>query len=65
MSAGILYWTWFQYHRVHHFFPFDDADCIIRIMDYAESKGLRIAAAVVAKAAYNETRPHLHGGKAF
>ena len=41
------------------------ADTIIRIMDYAEAKGLRVAEALVVKAAYNETRPHLHGGKAF
>lgn len=39
------------------------ADCIIRIMDYGVGKNLRIAEALVAKMAYNETRPHKHGKK--
>lgn len=37
------------------------ADCIIRILDYEGWKGLRLAEAVLAKMAYNKTRPHLHG----
>lgn len=41
------------------------ADVVIRIMDYAEAKGFRVAEAIVAKAAYNKTRPFRHGGKAF
>lgn len=41
------------------------ADCIIRIMDRAYARKLRIAEAVVAKMAMNRTRPHMHGGKAF
>lgn len=41
------------------------ADVIIRIMDYAEARGLRIAKAIEAKIAYNVNRPHKHGGKAF
>lgn len=41
------------------------ADVIIRIMDMAPGRGWRIAEAVVAKMAYNRTRPHKHGGKAF
>lgn len=41
------------------------ADAVIRIMDYAEYRGLRLAEAVEAKVAYNETRPHKHGGKRF
>lgn len=41
------------------------ADCIIRIMDYAEYRGLRVAQAVEAKARYNEARPFKHGGKRF
>jgi NTP pyrophosphatase (non-canonical NTP hydrolase) len=39
------------------------ADCIIRIMDMAQMRGYRVAEALVAKAAYNKTRPYRHGGK--
>ena len=41
------------------------ADVIIRIMDYAQHKGLNVAGAIVAKAAYNDDRPYKHGGKRF
>ncbi len=41
------------------------ADTIIRIMDYAAAKKLRVAEAIVAKARFNETRPMRHGGKTF
>lgn len=41
------------------------ADVIIRIMDHAAAKGHRVAEAIVAKMAFNTTRPHRHGGKAF
>lgn len=37
------------------------ADCIIRIMDTANARGWRVAEAIVAKMAYNETREHKHG----
>jgi len=37
------------------------ADCIIRIMDTAANKGIRLAEAIVAKTRYNVTRPHKHG----
>lgn len=37
------------------------ADCIIRILDAAHTRGWRVAEAIVAKMAYNETRPHKHG----
>ena len=40
------------------------ADCMIRIMDYAERFSLPLEQAIVAKMAYNATRPHKHG-KAF
>jgi NTP pyrophosphatase (non-canonical NTP hydrolase) len=40
------------------------ADLIIRVMDYAEAKQLRIPEAMLAKAAFNKTRPYKHG-KAF
>lgn len=41
------------------------ADTIIRIMDYSASEKLNVAGAVVAKLAFNKTRPHKHGGKKF
>ncbi len=41
------------------------ADAIIRIMDFGEARGYRIAEAVEAKIVYNATRPHKHGGNAF
>ena len=41
------------------------ADAVIRIMDYGEARGLRIAQALMAKATYNLDRPRMHGGKAF
>lgn len=41
------------------------ADAIIRIMDHAKRKNLRVGAAIVAKIAFNFTRPHKHGGKKF
>ena len=39
------------------------ADVIIRILDYAEHHSFEIEKALVAKMAYNTTRPHRHGGK--
>lgn len=41
------------------------ADVVIRIMDYACSKGYDVAEAVIAKMAFNEGREHMHGGKKF
>lgn len=41
------------------------ADTIIRIMDFAEARGHRVAEAIVAKAAMNMTRERMHGGKKF
>lgn len=41
------------------------ADVLIRVFDYAESRGFRLAEAVVAKAAMNRGRAFKHGGKAF
>ena len=37
------------------------ADAVLRIMDLAEGRGWRVAEALVAKMAYNETRERLHG----
>lgn len=37
------------------------ADCIIRIMDFAAQKELRLAEAIQRKCEYNRTRPHKHG----
>lgn len=39
------------------------ADAIIRILDFAAARNLRVAEAMIAKAAYNQTRSHRHGGK--
>lgn len=41
------------------------ADVIIRIMDFAQAKQHRVAQAVMAKIAFNRTRPYMHGGKKF
>lgn len=40
-------------------------DVILRILDYAELRGLRLAEAMVAKHEFNKTRPYRHGGKRF
>lgn len=37
------------------------ADVIIRIMDFAHAREWRVAEAVIAKMAYNKTRPWRHG----
>ena len=39
------------------------ADVVIRLLDYAGGKNLNIEGALLAKMAYNEKRPHRHGGK--
>jgi NTP pyrophosphatase (non-canonical NTP hydrolase) len=41
------------------------ADAIIRIMDAAHHFDLDVAGAVIAKMDFNESRPHMHGGKKF
>jgi len=41
------------------------ADTIIRIMDRARGRDLRVAEAIVYKMRVNKGRPYLHGGKAF
>ena len=41
------------------------SDVVIRIMDYASMRNLSLAAAIVAKMKYNESRPVKHGGKKF
>lgn len=41
------------------------ADAVIRIMDLAETTNSRLAEAIIAKAAYNNKRPKMHGGKKF
>lgn len=41
------------------------ADTVIRIMDFSQNYNLDVAGAILAKAEYNKTREHRHGGKAF
>ena len=41
------------------------ADVIIRIMDVATHMGMNLGAAIQAKAEFNKSRPHKHGGKAY
>lgn len=41
------------------------ADVIVRIMDYAQGRGFRVAEALEAKHDYNKTREYKHGGKRF
>lgn len=37
------------------------ADCIIRIMDFAEAMNLRVSEAILAKSEFNAGRPYKHG----
>ena len=41
------------------------ADTVIRIMDYAEHRGIDLWSAILAKAEYNKGRSYRHGGKLF
>lgn len=45
--------------------PIELADVIIRIADVCKTHGIDLEQALNIKAAYNKTRPHLHGGKAL
>ena len=37
------------------------ADCVIRIMDFAEQKKWKLGEAICAKHEFNKSRPHRHG----
>jgi NTP pyrophosphatase (non-canonical NTP hydrolase) len=41
------------------------ADILIRVLEYGEGRGFRVAEAVISKHRYNRTRPAKHGGKKF
>ena len=41
------------------------ADVVIRVIDHCHARGHRLAEAILAKMAYNESRPHKHGGKTY
>ena len=43
----------------------EGADVVIRVMSWFHRRGWRLGPAIVAKATYNQTRPHRHGGKNF
>jgi len=45
--------------------PSELADVLIRIGDFCGRHGIDLEAAVLAKLAYNKTRPRRHGGKAL
>lgn len=39
------------------------ADCVIRILHYADDAGIDMGELILEKMAYNEKRPHRHGNK--
>lgn len=39
------------------------ADIIIRVMDHSQKRGWQLSDAILAKMAFNKTRPHKHGKK--
>lgn len=41
------------------------ADVVIRLMDMASRRGWNLGGAIVAKAEFNKSRPHKHGGRQF
>lgn len=41
------------------------ADAMIRIVSGSKSRGYRLGEAILAKMAFNATRPKMHGGKLF
>jgi NTP pyrophosphatase (non-canonical NTP hydrolase) len=41
------------------------ADIVIRVMDFAASRGVDLGKAIVAKHLYNTNRPRMHGNKKF
>lgn len=43
--------------------PFEMADALIRILDWAEGNNVDLAFYVETKAEYNKTRGYMHGGK--
>ncbi len=43
----------------------ETADAIIRMMDRAKGRGLRVGEAILAKVAFNRSRSFRHGGKNF
>ena len=43
--------------------PVELADCVIRILDFCEYKGIDMESIITMKHAYNKTRPYRHGNK--
>lgn len=40
-------------------------DLLIRLLETCYARGYRVVPAAIAKAKFNESRPHRHGGKTF
>lgn len=55
--------AWYDDLGKPHGVPFELADVVIRIGDFCEENGIDLDAAIAEKNRFNETRPHLHGGK--
>lgn len=43
--------------------PIEMADLVIRVLHFCETYGIDLNQMIALKMAYNETRPHRHGGK--
>lgn len=46
-------------------FPSELADIVIRVADLAGAVGIDLSEEIAIKHAFNQTRPHRHGGKAL
>ena len=70
LSEGLEYLRKNKYAKsdhIPHFLGIEEelADVIIRVLDFAEKRNLKVASAVIAKMQFNKMRPYKHGGKLF